>query len=174
MQSDDTVRDAQDSGALVRVLDLFSALTIVAIVAITVIDVFGRYVLNRPLPGGFEITELLLAFTIFAGLPIVTKQESHICVDILIARFPPDAKRIQASVTNVLLAVVLAFLAVTMWSKAGDVARLNDVTNNLGIPIAPLAYFISASCGVSAVASLWNVWRHVSRSRQPVSEGPSL
>jgi len=39
---------------------------------LTFVDVVGRYLLNRPLRGAFELTELGLVVLIFAGLPLVS------------------------------------------------------------------------------------------------------
>jgi hypothetical protein len=40
--------------------------------ALTFVDVVGRYLFNTPVYGGFEMTEVALATLIFAGLPLVT------------------------------------------------------------------------------------------------------
>ena len=65
-----------------RVLD-FSlggccALMLIGLVALTVADVIGRYVLNAPLPGAFELTELMLGALVFAALPIAAFSEEHV------------------------------------------------------------------------------------------------
>ena len=39
---------------------------------ITAVDVAGRYLFNKPLAGGFELTEMLLAALIYCGLPLVS------------------------------------------------------------------------------------------------------
>ena len=41
----------------------------------------GRYVLNKPLTGGFELTEMMLAALIFCGLPLVSQRREHIVID---------------------------------------------------------------------------------------------
>jgi len=47
--------------ALQAGLSATSAGVLFLMMAITAVDVTGRYVFNKPLPGGFEMTELLLA-----------------------------------------------------------------------------------------------------------------
>lgn len=142
-----------------RTLGVASALAMLAMMAVTFVDVVGRYAFNRPLPGGFEITELLLATIIFAGLPSVSAAREHIVVDLVIERYGPRAKRWHNIAVGAVLAVVLAFLAVVMWGKAGDVAAEKDVTAYLAVPIAPLAYFISVSCALSAALVGALAWR---------------
>ena len=48
---------------------------------LTAVDVVGRYVLNRPVAGGFEITEMMLAALIYCGLPLVSQRREHIVID---------------------------------------------------------------------------------------------
>ena len=42
------------------------------------IDVVGRYFFSMPVTGGFEMTEILLASLIFAGLPLVTLRDDRV------------------------------------------------------------------------------------------------
>lgn len=144
-----------------RTLGIASATAMIAIMAVTFFDVVGRYAFSRPLPGGFEVTELLLAFIIFAGLPLVSADRTHIAVDFLTERYGPLAKRRHDLVVSIILAGVLGFLAIVMWDKAKDVTAQGDVTAYLTIPIAPLAYFICFSCALSAVLLLAVAWRDV-------------
>ena len=46
-------------------LGVTSATVLFLMMMITAVDVIGRYVFNKPLAGGFEITEMLLAALIF-------------------------------------------------------------------------------------------------------------
>ena len=58
-------------------------ISLTALVLITVVDVFGRYLLGIPLPGTSEITEIILGILIYIGLPYISKKEEHISVSLL-------------------------------------------------------------------------------------------
>jgi TRAP-type C4-dicarboxylate transport system permease small subunit len=147
-----------------RTLGAIAALGMLAMTAVTFVDVLGRYALNRPLPGGFEITELLLATIIFAGLPMVSAERSHIAVDLLTERYGPRTRRWNDLGVGIIVAAVLGILAVVMWHKGEDVAAQKDVTAYLALPVAPLAYFISFSCALSALLLLVLAWRDVTNA----------
>ena len=66
-----------------KMLLIFCVLSLSVLVLITVIDVFGRYLLGVPLPGTSEITEIILAILIYIGLPYISKNEEHISVSLL-------------------------------------------------------------------------------------------
>ena len=48
---------------------------------VTAVDVAGRYLFNKPIAGGFELTEILLAALIYCGLPLVSARRDHIVID---------------------------------------------------------------------------------------------
>ena len=50
---------------------------------LTFADVVARYLLNRPIRGVFEVTELALLVLIFAGLPLVSHADEHVTMDFI-------------------------------------------------------------------------------------------
>jgi TRAP-type C4-dicarboxylate transport system permease small subunit len=50
---------------------------------LTFVDVVARYVVNRPVRGAFEVTELMLLVLIFAGLPLVSFTDEHALMDFI-------------------------------------------------------------------------------------------
>ena len=66
-----------------RALGLAAALLLFCLMALTTADVIGRYILNAPVRGAFEITELLLLALIFAGLPLASRADEHVTLDFI-------------------------------------------------------------------------------------------
>ena len=137
---------------LLKGLESLAGIVVLAIMGVTVVDVIGRYLLNRPLAGSFEITQLLLVLVIFAGLPAVCASDSHIRVDILLNLMTGRWRHLVERACAVAISATLAFLAILMWGKAGESVATGDVTTYLHVPIGPFAYFISISCAVAAIA----------------------
>jgi TRAP-type C4-dicarboxylate transport system permease small subunit len=54
------------------VLGVASSAILMCMMLLTFVDVVARYLLNRPIRGAFEVTELMLLVLIFAGLPLVS------------------------------------------------------------------------------------------------------
>lgn len=92
---------------LTRVLAGLSIVLLMALMAVTGLDVIGRYFLNAPLSGAFELTELMLAALVFAALPLVGRVGGHVDVDIVTDRLPGTVQR----VIGVGIAVVLLTFA---------------------------------------------------------------
>lgn len=62
-------------------------------VALTVMDVFGRYVLGNPLPGVIEFNEVLMVCVVFLGLGLSQKEKAQIRAELLISRLPSKWKK---------------------------------------------------------------------------------
>ena len=66
---------------LEALLGAISGAVLFLMMLLTAIDVAGRYVFNKPLQGGLELTEMMLAALIYCGLPLVSKRREHIVID---------------------------------------------------------------------------------------------
>jgi TRAP-type transport system small permease protein len=88
-----------------------SAAAIAALVAITVVDVGGRYLFNKPLLGGVEISEFLLVILSFAALAYAERRNAHIAVDFFTTHLPPRVQRV--------LDAFAALLGVVFWGCVG-------------------------------------------------------
>ena len=104
--ADPTAHDARHSAGdrLTRyvfwILGGFAGIILAALMAVTVIDVVGRYLFNAPLPGSFEITKVMMAALIFAALPAVSRFEQHITIDLLDGITPKGMVRFRQVTIN--------------------------------------------------------------------------
>lgn len=133
-----------------RSLGVAACLVLGMLIAITCVDVVGRYFFDRPLTGAFELTELLLAALVFLALPLTTERREHIEVDILNLLLPPRATQWLAAFAGLFSAALLATLAWRLASHAIGAGHDGTVTNALAIPYAPFGFLASFSCLVSA------------------------
>ena len=65
------------------VLGFAASALLTLMMVLTFADVVARYLLNRPIRGAFEITELTLLVLIFAGLPLVSHADEHVTMDFI-------------------------------------------------------------------------------------------
>ena len=128
--------------------------TVYGMMALTFIDVAGRYLFNAPLGGAKELTEVLLALMVFGAAPLVTASRSHITT----ALFESTMKGGVLKVRNAAIAIVSAFccavLAWRLWVQAVAMAELKGGTPLLGVPLAPIFYAMAILSGICAVLTL--------------------
>ncbi len=139
---------------LVRTLERISALLLFCMMLLTAVDVVGRYLFASPVPGGFEITEIMLATLIFCGLPLATLRDGHITVDLAEGFLPTWFKNVRDRLIFAMMALVLAFLSYKLFNKAGDFLEFNDQTAVLNIPLSPVVFAMAGLTGVSALIAM--------------------
>src|SRR6187431_2320874 len=116
---------------------------------LTFFDVVGRYLLNRPIRGAFEITELGLVVLIFAGLPLVSHADEHVTMDFIDRLLPVRWRMPWIRGMHALCAAIMFFLAWQVWIKATRIASYSDTTDVLRITIGPFVYFMSLMIGLT-------------------------
>ena len=121
----------------------FAALLLFAMMSLTLIDVVLRYWFNAPIPGGFEVTELMLASLIFCGLPLVTMEQEHVSVDLFDRFIPVGLHKIRDVSVLIICNICVAVLAWRMWLKARESQAYGDITSVLELPLAPV-FFLGA------------------------------
>lgn len=136
------------------VLGSIAAVLIFSMMCVTMADVVGRYGFNRPLPGAFELTEIMLGIVIFVALPLVTLENGHITVSMLTERLSPGARQIQGFLAAAFSAVVLGFIAWRLFRHGMQLSSYGDVTVFLRLPKGPLAFIMTALASLGAAAAL--------------------
>jgi len=123
-------------------LSLTSGTVLFLMMMITAVDVIGRYVFNRPLAGGFEITEMLLAALIYCGLPLVSQRREHIVIDTFDPLMSARVKRGLDVLAEVVCSLTLGGIGYLIFRRAARVAEYGDTTSVLKWPLAPVAYLM--------------------------------
>jgi TRAP-type C4-dicarboxylate transport system permease small subunit len=149
--------------AIVPTLGYVAAVVMFCLMLLTCVDVVGRYFLNRPLPGGFELTEMLLAALIFAGLPLVSLRNEHVTVDLFDPVTPDWLFRIQHVVACAIGFACTGYLGWRLWLRAEHMYRAGETTAQLKIKLAYLTYSMSVLMAFTAVALLVLAFRRPQR-----------
>ena len=156
--------------AVAPALGVFAALVLFAMMLLTCCDVVGRYFLSRPIFGAFELTEMLLAALIFAGLPLVTLRNEHVTVDLLDPITPDWLFRIQHVIASALGMLATGYLAWRLWLRALNMDSAGETTAQLKFKLAYLTYAMSLLMVLTAMALLLLVFRRPQRAEP--GEGP--
>lgn len=122
--------------------------------AVTTVDVIGRYILNWPLRGGFEITELLLLALIFAGLPLVSRADEHVTMDFIDAALGSRGRALLRRFVDIVCGLIVVGLSYRVWLRADKIAGYGDTTDVLRIPVAPFVYFMAVMVAVTGIVHL--------------------
>ena len=146
---------------LTKAGDGLSSVALFALIVMTCVDVTGRYFFNAPLDGATELTQLMMGVIVFAILPAVCFREEHVSVDLLDLWLPSRWINRRQFILNGLMAIMLSAVAWRVWISADFMVEYGDATEFLGIPYAPITYFIAIMNGAAAIAFLFNAVRYV-------------
>jgi len=158
--------------AVVPLPGYHTAAVMLCLMLLTCVDVFGRYFLNKPVTGGFELTEVLLASLIFAGLPLVTLRGDHITVDLFDPVTPDWLFRIEHALASLIGAACTGCLSWRLWLRAEDLERAGETTSQLQFKLAWLTYAMAVLMALTAVALVVTLLRRPHRHVPGEGEGP--
>lgn len=137
-----------------RALAAISCVILFMMMALTFIDVGGRYLFNSPLPALAEIISFMMAGLVFCVLPLVCFSEGHVTIDLLDALVPKPLKRLQGVFVNVVSAGAVLFIAWRLWVKAMTHLEFDEATDELYMDIWPFSTTMAVLCVLAAVAQL--------------------
>ena len=134
-----------------RALEWLCSVTLFVLVAVTAIDVVGRYLLKAPLPQANEYVRALMAIVIFGGMPLVAADNAHLSAGFFEHLFAGRARRIRD-------AMVTAFAtfasAAWTWQLARQALDLHGSQELLGTLPLRVSYIVWTIAALSAVATL--------------------
>ena len=129
--------------AVTQVLAVVAASALSLIVLLTVVDVLSRFVLNKPIKGTVELTQIMTILLTFLVMAYVTRKQRHICLDLLVSRLPLQKRAILESFT---LLLSLFFFSVFAWRSVGFTLRVWQTKEHsalLGIPTGLIWVFVT-------------------------------
>ncbi len=129
--------------ATVKAVSVVAVIALAALMAVTVLDVTGRYLFNKPLFGAVEISEFLLVFLSFGALALAELRDKHITVDFFVIMLPP---RVRAVLDAMGAALGMGFWTLVAWravDHAEDVRELGEVSLNWGVATWPFYVFVA-------------------------------
>jgi len=136
-------------------LGVAASLILLAMMLLTFVDVVARYVVNRPVRGAFEVTELMLLVLIFAGLPLVSFTDEHALMDFIDRLLGPRTQRWLEGAVQALCGSLMLVLAWIVWTKADRIWAYRDATDVLRIAYGPFVYFMAVTIALAGVIHLY-------------------
>jgi len=110
-------------------------------------DVFLRYVVNRPLRWGNEVSALIQLAVLVGSLNLCTEQRGHVRMDALYVRFGRRFKRLTDLVANLCGLVFAAFFTYQSFASVVEMYRFDQGAEMINLPYWPFALFMGL-CGV--------------------------
>lgn len=134
-----------------RFVSSLAAIILFLLVALTCVDVIGRYFLSMPIVGAVELVRICMAGIIFFSLPAMFFRNDHVTVDLV----GFIAKGRIGWIVSIVMLVTSIYAAYRIGDRVFDYAvralEDGDTTEYLGIPRVIIVSFITLSIYTAAV-----------------------
>lgn len=158
---------------IIRELDYGIAMaTLTVLIFVTVLGVFMRYFVNRPLTWLEEVQLWLLVWIVFFGGSAVTRRFGHIAIDAFVGLFPQWLRKFSIGICNAVTAIVMGFLFYFALRHVMQMYTSGRVTNILHIPYWLIYISVPICCVVTVVFSIGRLFHFIPEIAKddPVSE----
>lgn len=112
-----------------------AAIALVALMLVTVADVFLRYLFNRPVRGSYDFVESTLLIFVFHGMAATFFNRRHIVIDLIDAAVGVWARAVLIRLADLLALLCLALLIWAMLTPAMQAYAYGDMKLELRLPI---------------------------------------
>jgi len=145
---------------IARIANLQLMLAMLALLlmgAVTVCDVFLKYVFGRPIVGAYDLVESLLPVVIFHGLPATLLRRQTIVIDLIDHFLDYRGQRALIAISDAMVLAMLILITWALFAPARQAFDYGDRKIELGLPLAVIwGLVIAGMAGVvlAALASL--------------------
>ena len=122
-----------------RICNVVANFTLVCMMLLVVVDVFGRYIIKKPITGSTEIIELMLVIIVFLSLANTESVNGNVSVDVIYSLLPKTIKGLLDKITIITGIFIFTIITWRMFFRAWE-SSFEDpgpVTSMLMIPEAP-------------------------------------
>jgi TRAP-type C4-dicarboxylate transport system permease small subunit len=112
-----------------------AAIALMTMMGGTVLDVFLRYVFNKPLRISYDLVESMLVIYVFHGISSVFLARRNIAIDVIDQLVSPRILHGLAALADVVSVMCLLLLLWGMWEPAMQAYQYGDRKLELGLPL---------------------------------------
>jgi len=164
--TDDSTLSKLDRGVLhiERFLALLSGIAVFSLMILAVVSVFGRNMLNSPLPGYVDWIEQAMPLIAFMGIAYVMREGGHIRMDIVVGRLRGRTLYVVEFITTVVVLALMVLLVWGTWShflRSFDFAAplwSRDSSMDIALPIWPAKLLAPVAFGVLCLRLCLQAW----------------
>ncbi|MBI2832573.1 MAG: TRAP transporter small permease [Chloroflexi bacterium] len=154
---------------IAKTLIVIAGIVTMLMASLTIADVAGRYLFNRPIPAAVEVgTEIIVAIT-FLCLPYVQLQRRQIHIDILISSVSPKARALLGLVTDVVILAIGSIWSYSAVRKAIESWLTGAASPGVfPVPYTPARALLAFGLLSFTLCVFLQIWRRLVQMTNPV------
>lgn len=135
-------------------------------VAVTLTSVTGRYAFSQPVPGDYELVEMICAVGVFLFLPYAHAVGGNIRADFFTSGLPPRWQSRLDLVHEIVFTLITAVLTWRLGAGFANKYSSGQVSILIGIPVWWAYGFAVLSMALLTAVAAWRVARTLSEMRR--------
>ena len=163
---------AADEGffKLESLLNLAAALVILAVMFIGVFQVFGRKLINLPVPGYVDVIEFVMTVFAFISIAYTQRLGGHVRMEIILKRIRGRALWVFEAFGTLLVIVIVAILAWFGYEHFLRAWNIGDSTIDIEIPLWPSKLLVPVAFAILLVRLFIQLLGFLRLSARPEAE----
>ncbi|HIV74390.1 MAG TPA: TRAP transporter small permease [Candidatus Pseudogracilibacillus intestinigallinarum] len=133
---------------------LLSNFALIFIMSIITFDVLGRNMMNKPLKGTYEMTELGAALLVFLALAITHRKDEHITIDFVVDLLPTKVRHIINGIVELIIVAVVLLMSQHIFNNGVRMMERKTTTTDLSITVYPFLFIITITLVVFALMAI--------------------
>ncbi len=125
---------------------MLAIIAVLTMIGATLIDVVGRNAFGYSLKGCYEIVQISLCVAIFAALGLVSRDGTHIVVDLIDQVIGDRLTHWLIALASLAVAALCCVLVYAGWQQAQTVVRYGETTSDLGL--SKLVFWVPIMLGL--------------------------
>ncbi|MBN9669001.1 TRAP transporter small permease subunit [Roseibium aggregatum] len=150
--------------------NLIAAFSILALMLLAVVQVFGRLFLNLPVPGFIDITEQAMAIFAFAGVAYCQRVGGHIRMEIVLGKLSGRTLYLLEMLGVIVIAFTVALLIWGSWYHFGRSWGIGDSTMDIRLPTWPSKLVIPVALSLLFLRLLMQAYGYARLVADPTRE----
>lgn len=120
-----------------EIVSIFSMITIVFLMVTICIDVVTGNIFDNPIPGVYEVCQVILTTLVFSSWAYTQCKHGHIHVTMFVSRMPQKLRFFCFAFTSFLSTFVMGFASYAVWIAIFEKKASGECTGTLQIPYWP-------------------------------------
>lgn len=151
-----------------------AAITIALMMLSTTLDATARYVLNNPIPGVFELNEVLLVICVYMGMAWTQIEKGHIRVTAFLMRVSDKTSAkfniLAWAATFIFLSILAHQSAIGAW-EAFQIREFR--WGSVQMPIWWAKALVPIGCWMMNIQLIFDIWKEIEFIRGRLPKQPS-
>ena len=136
-------RFARATDAVSTYMAYIASIILLLLMFLTTADVAGRYFLNSPLTGVFDLTHFAVLIMVFFGLAYCGIRGGHVAIELLYDKLNHSVARVLDRLINTVGAILFLIVAWRTSIQGLDVLEFKEASQLLLIPFFPFYLLVA-------------------------------